>query len=116
MGMHVYSAIQKELHSFALEESALRARVANPEIRAAGAALLDHALTGHSGTVGVVMHRPPHGSRRARRSEQPGDLAIGGHPPSGDAPHECIYPVEETSRPWPRPDSPRRPRPASRLS
>ena len=115
MTVHVHSPIQKELHTFALEESALRAGIANPEIRAAGATLLDHALAGHSGAVGVVMHRPPHGSRRARRSEQPGDLAIGGHPPPGDARHECIYAVEETSRPRPPPDSPRPPRPASRL-
>jgi len=115
MTVHVHSPIQKELHSFALEESALRAGITNPEIRAAGASLLDHPLAGHSGAMGVVMHRPAHGSRRARHSEQPGDLAIGGHPPPGDARHECVYPVEETSRPWPRPNSPRRPRPARRL-
>ena len=103
--LHVHSPLQKELHSFALEESALRAWVANPEIRAAGATLLDHAVARHSGTVGVVMHRPPHGSRRARRPEHPGDLAIRRHAPPGDPGHKGVDPGEKSRWFFPRPQS-----------
>ncbi len=116
VGLHVYPPVQKELHSLALQESALRTGVANPEVRAAGSALLDDPVAGDTGPVGIVVHRPPHGAGRAWRPKHSCDLAVRGHLSPGNADHQGVHPVEKTSRPFLRPDSPRAPRPAGRSS
>jgi hypothetical protein len=99
--LHVYPPVQKEPHSLALQESALRTGVANPEVRAAGSALLDDPVTGDTGPVGIVVHRPPHGAGRARRPKHSCDLAVRGHPSPGNPGHQGVHAREEAVSPLP---------------
>lgn len=100
-GLHVYSPVQKELHPLALEESALRTGVANPEVRAAGSALLDDPVAGDTRPVGIVVHRPPHGAGRPWRPKHSRDLAVRGHLSPGNAGHQCVHAGEEAVSPPP---------------
>lgn len=60
--------------------------------------MLDNAVAGHSGTVRIVVHRPPHGSGRPWCPKHPGDLAVRRHPSTGDPGHKGIDPGEKARR------------------
>lgn len=99
VGREVHAPIQEEAHSLPLQQAALGAGIAHPEVRTARPALLDDPVAGDAGPVGVPVHGPPDHAGGPGRPEHPGDLAVGSHPSPRDPGHQGVHPGEETRPP-----------------
>jgi len=96
MSLEVHASVQEKLYTLTFQQATLRTWVTDLEVRAAGSALLDHAMAGNARSVRVVVHGPADDPRRPGRFEHPGNLAIRSHFSVGDAGHQLIHPIEKS--------------------
>ena len=101
VGFEVHAPVQREAHTFTLQQPALGIGIADAEVDAARSALLDDSLAWHPGSVRGAVHRPANDAGRAWGAEQPGDLPVGGHFPPRDLPDQGVDQGEEALPPLP---------------
>lgn len=102
VSLQVHPSIQEEPDALLFQEAALRAGVPDPKVRTARPALLDDPVAGNPGSIRGAVHGPPNDPGGPGRPENPGDLAIGGHPPRGNASNQGVDSGEEAVLRQPR--------------